>query len=172
MEVLIDTLKQQIGTKKVAVPIFGDVESIASAAVILKALPSENVYPIHIDHGLLRSNESEYICEALSRLGAKNIIRVSAEAEFLTATTIFEKKVIGPLSNTYNPLHKRALMNMTIEKVFRREAKEISSDVISAGIYDYCDVRFALDTSEIKSLTENNCNPIFSITATHPFSRI
>lgn len=155
MKILIDTLKQQIGTKKAAVPIFGDAESIAAAAVILKALGAENVHYIHIDHGLLRSYESEYVYDALCHIGAKNIIRISAEADFSTATAVFEKKVIGPLANTYNPIHKRVLMNTTLEKFFRRSANEISKDAVLVGIYDYCDIKFSLNSKDVKALTEN-----------------
>lgn len=153
MKVLTETIKQQVGTKNAAVPVFGDAESLAAAAVILKALPCDKVYFIHIDHGLLRLSESEYIFKALKALGAEHIIRINAETEFLTATANADGKIIGPLSNTFDPICKRKLMSVTLKKVFDRAAMEIG-DAVKIGIHDMCDFVFSLDKEAVRELTE------------------
>lgn len=79
IETSIKMIKEKVGDNKVVVLVSGGVDSAVTAALLVKALDSDNVYAIHIDSGFMRKNESDVICENLKKLGLKNLIRENAK---------------------------------------------------------------------------------------------
>ena len=88
IETSVKMIRERVGNNKVVVLVSGGVDSAVTAALLVKALPPENVFAIHIDHGLMRKNESDLICENLHKLGLINMKRVNAERNFSTARSM------------------------------------------------------------------------------------
>jgi len=124
----IDMIRKRVGNQKVIVLVSGGVDSAVTAALLVKALPPENVYAIHIDHGLMRKNESDLICENLHKLGLINMQRVNAEDDFFNREIEVNGKVIGPLSKTYDPETKRQIIGSMFIKVTKEAVDALGID--------------------------------------------
>lgn len=121
IETSIKMIKEKVGDNKVVVLVSGGVDSAVTAALLIKALPAENVYAIHIDSGFMRKNESDVICENLKKLGLKNLIRENAKDYFFNTVVEVEGKKIGPLVDTIDPETKRQI----IGEIFIRIANNV-----------------------------------------------
>lgn len=122
-------IREKVGNEKVIVLVSGGVDSAVTAALLVRALPPENVYAIHIDHGMMRKNESDLICENLKKLGLVHMKRVNAENEFFNgAVDDGTGKVIGPLSATVDPEKKRKIIGSMFVKVTAKAAEELGID--------------------------------------------
>ena len=121
IETSIKMIKEKVGNNKVVVLVSGGVDSAVTAALLIKALPAENVYAIHIDSGFMRKNESDVICENLKKLGLKNLIRENAKDYFFNTVVEVEGKKIGPLVDTIDPEAKRQI----IGEIFIRIANNV-----------------------------------------------
>lgn len=132
IETSIEMIRSRVGNGKVLVLVSGGVDSAVTAALLIKALPPENVYAIHIDHGLMRKNESDIICKNLTELGLVNLKRVNAMESFFYSTIDCDGDgaEIGPLSETTDPETKRKI----IGSMFIRVTKEAALDF---GIDDF-----------------------------------
>lgn len=80
---LIDTLKAQVGKKRVMIGVSGGVDSLVAATLLHSAI-GDNLYCVFIDTGLMRKNEPNEVAELFKSLKFRNFITVSAENEFLT----------------------------------------------------------------------------------------
>lgn len=119
----ISMIREKVGNNQVIVLVSGGVDSAVTAALLLRALPPENVYAIHIDHGMMRKNESDRICENLKKLGLVHMKRVNAENEFFNGTVDDGTgKIIGPLSMTCDPEKKRRIIGSMFIKVTSKAA--------------------------------------------------
>ena len=49
----------------------GGVDSTVCAALLQKALPTEQIHAVHIDNGFMRKNESQEVIQSLEALGIK-----------------------------------------------------------------------------------------------------
>ena len=124
----IDYIKEKVGNEKVLVLVSGGVDSAVTAALLIKALPAENVYAIHVDHGLMRKNESDLICENLEKAGFKHLLRINGEDEFLNSVIDVDGKKLGPLTSLVDPEEKRALIGNMFIKVTADACKELNLD--------------------------------------------
>ncbi len=118
----IEKIKKQVGNGKVLVLVSGGVDSAVTAALLLKALDKENIFAIHVDHGLMRKDESDIICRQLEQFGLKNLIRENAADKFLDSVVKINGDKIGPLTSIIDPEEKRNL----IGHVFVNVLKEVS----------------------------------------------
>lgn len=118
LETSIEQVRSKVGNEKVMVLVSGGVDSAVTAGILLKALNPENVYAIHIDHGLMRKNESDIICESLRANGLTNLIRVNAHDEF------FSK-----LRGVYDPEEKRNIIGETFITVLQAEMAKLNLDL-------------------------------------------
>ena len=129
IETSVRMIREKVGNEKVIVLVSGGVDSAVTAALLVRALPPENVYAIHIDHGMMRKNESDLICENLKKLGLVHMKRVNAENEFFNgAVDDGTGKVIGPLSATVDPEKKRKIIGSMFVKVTAKAAEELGID--------------------------------------------
>ncbi len=125
----VDMIRKRVGDKKVMVLVSGGVDSAVTAALLTKALPPENVYAIHIDHGMMRKNESDIICKNLSSLGLVNMKRVNAAKTFFYDTVDDGNgNIIGPLAETCDPEMKRKIIGSMFIKVTRDAAESLDID--------------------------------------------
>lgn len=126
IEVSIKNIQERVGDKKVVVLVSGGVDSAVTAALLLRALPNENVFAIHIDHGLMRKNESDLICENLKKQGLKNLLRVNAEEEFFgSVVEISDGVFAGPLSKETRPEIKRQIIGRIFIDVTAKAAEKL-----------------------------------------------
>ncbi len=125
----VDMIRSRVGSKNVMVLVSGGVDSAVTAALLLKALPAEHVYAIHVDHGLMRKDESDIICENLKELGLIHMLRVNAEDEFFHGKVdAGDGTLIGPLSETCDPEEKRRIIGSMFIKVTRDAADSLGLD--------------------------------------------
>ncbi len=132
IERAVREIRSTVGKAKVVVLISGGVDSAVSAALLLKALPKEQVYGIHIDHGFMRKGESRSVMRALSRIGLANLRLVEAQDEFLDATTLVGARRIGPLRAVTDPEEKRKIIGDTFMRVSEREIARLKGKVFLA----------------------------------------
>lgn len=124
----IEQIKKTVGNGKVLVLVSGGVDSAVSAALLLGALDPDNVYAIHVDHGLMRKNESDIICENLKELGLKHLIRENAEDIFFNSRVEINGREVGPLTTLVDPEEKRNLIGEIFIKVVQRAAERLNLD--------------------------------------------
>lgn len=124
----IEQIKSKVKNEKILVLVSGGVDSAVSAALLLKALNPENIYAIHVDHGLMRKNESDIICENLKKLGLKNLIRENVEDVFFSSVVEINGQNIGPLTKILDPEEKRNLIGDVFIKVVKQTAENLNLD--------------------------------------------
>ena len=124
----IEYIRKKVGNEKVLVLVSGGVDSAVTAALLLRALDPENVYAIHVDHGLMRKNESDLICENLEQQGLKHLMRLNAEADFLYSKIDVDGRFLGPLTDMVDPEEKRALIGNMFIKVVADACNQLNLD--------------------------------------------
>ncbi|MGE5583691.1 MAG: glutamine-hydrolyzing GMP synthase [Bacillota bacterium] len=124
----IAKIRDKVKDQKILVLVSGGVDSAVSAALLVKALNPDNVYAIHIDHGLMRKNESDIVCENLRELGLKNLIREDAEQVFFNSVIEVNGQRIGPLTQLVDPEAKRNLIGEVFIRVVKKTAEDLHLD--------------------------------------------
>lgn len=128
IETSVKMIQEKVGKNKVIVLVSGGVDSAVTAALLIKALDSDQIYAIHVDSGFMRKNESDVICENLKRLGLKNLIRENAKDYFFNTKVEVEGKVLGPLVDTTDPEEKRAIIGDIFLKVTAKVIDRLGLD--------------------------------------------
>ncbi len=110
---LEEEVRSQVGSDAVLLLISGGVDSSVVAALLLNALPPEQVHLMYIDTGLMRKGETDEIGKALTALGAKNLSLIDAADEFLDA-----------LDGVSDPEEKRRIIGDLFVTVQSREVAQ------------------------------------------------
>jgi len=148
-------IRERVGQNNVLILLSGGVDSAVAAALCLKALPPEQVYAIHVDHGFMREKESETIVERMKGLGFHpgHLRLVRAGRTFYHASTILNRLVelaeppalvliphaheirpglyeipdrrTLPLHQVIRPQEKRAIIGDTFIRVTREQMAEL-----------------------------------------------
>ena len=109
----VKELKAQIGDKKVLLALSGGVDSSVTAALLIKAI-GKNLVCVHVNHGLLRKDESAQVIKTFKdELGA-TLIYVDAVDRFL-----------NKLENVSDPEAKRKIIGKEFIDVFAEEARKL-----------------------------------------------
>jgi GMP synthase (glutamine-hydrolysing) len=124
----IEKIKKQVGDGRVLVLVSGGVDSAVTAALLLKALDNDRIYAIHVDHGLMRKDESDVICQQLEHFGLKNLIRENAADKFLDSIVEINGNKIGPLTSIIDPEEKRNLIGQVFVKVIQEVSDRLNLD--------------------------------------------
>ena len=118
----VELVWQQVGDKKVLLALSGGVDSSVVAALLLKAIGQQLVC-VHVNHGLMRKNESESVVEVFKNQLHANLIYVDATERFL-----------GKLENVSDPEEKRKIIGGEFIRVFEEEARKLDGiDFLGQG---------------------------------------
>ena len=118
----IEIVRRQVGDKKVLLALSGGVDSSVVAALLLKAI-GKQLTCVHVNHGLMRKNESENVVEVFKNQLDANLIYVDATDRFL-----------GKLENVADPEQKRKIIGGEFIRVFEEEARKLEGiDFLGQG---------------------------------------
>ncbi|MBP3604593.1 MAG: glutamine-hydrolyzing GMP synthase [Lachnospiraceae bacterium] len=118
----VELVRRQVGDKKVLLALSGGVDSSVVAALLLKAIGQQLVC-VHVNHGLMRKNESENVVEVFKNQLNANLIYVDATERFLTK-----------LENVADPEEKRKIIGGEFIRVFEEEARKLEGiDFLGQG---------------------------------------
>jgi len=109
----VETLKKQIGDRKVIMALSGGVDSTVAATLIHKAI-GDRLYGIFVDNGVLRKNEFENVLTTYAKLGLN--------VKGIDAKNIFYKELAGKT----DPEAKRKVIGSLFIDIFQEEAKRIA----------------------------------------------
>ncbi|MBE5877924.1 MAG: glutamine-hydrolyzing GMP synthase [Lachnospiraceae bacterium] len=118
----VEIVRRQVGDKKVLLALSGGVDSSVVAALLLKAIGNQ-LTCVHVNHGLMRKNESENVVEVFKNQLNANLIYVDATDRFL-----------GKLENVADPEQKRKIIGGEFIRVFEEEARKLEGiDFLGQG---------------------------------------
>ena len=109
----VELIRQQVGDKKVLLALSGGVDSSVVAAMLIRAIGKQLVC-VHVNHGLMRKNESESVVEVFQNQLHANLIYVDATDRFLDL-----------LAGVDEPERKRKIIGGEFIKVFDEEARKL-----------------------------------------------
>ena len=118
----VELVRRQVGDRKVLLALSGGVDSSVVAALLLKAIGQQLVC-VHVNHGLMRKNESENVVEVFGKQLNANLIYVDATERFL-----------GKLEGVADPEQKRKIIGGEFIRVFEEEARKLEGiDFLGQG---------------------------------------
>ena len=118
----IEEIRRQVGDKKVLLALSGGVDSSVVAALLIKAIGKQLVC-VHVNHGLMRKNESEGVVELFRNGLDANLIYVDATDRFLDL-----------LKDVAEPERKRKIIGAEFIRVFEEEARKLDGiDFLGQG---------------------------------------
>ena len=118
----VELIRKQVGDKKVLLALSGGVDSSVVAALLLKAIGDQLVC-VHVNHGLMRKNESENVIEVFRNQLNANLIYVDATDRFL-----------DKLAGVADPEQKRKIIGAEFIRVFEEEARKLEGiDFLGQG---------------------------------------
>lgn len=118
----VELIRKQVGDKKVLLALSGGVDSSVVAALLIKAIGKQLVC-VHVNHGLMRKNESESVVKVFRDELNANLVYVDATERFL-----------GKLENVADPEQKRKIIGGEFIRVFEEEARKLDDvDFLGQG---------------------------------------
>ena len=118
----IEIVRKQVGDKKVLLALSGGVDSSVVAALLLKAIGNQ-LTCVHVNHGLMRKNESENVVEVFKNQLNANLVYVDATDRFL-----------DKLAGVADPEQKRKIIGGEFIRVFEEEARKLDGiDFLGQG---------------------------------------
>ncbi len=135
----IAAVRAQVGDQKVLLALSGGVDSSVVAALLIKAIGKQLVC-VHVNHGLMRKNESENVVEVFRNQLEANLIYVDATDRFLNL-----------LAGVAEPEKKRKIIGAEFINVFDEEAAKLGTIPFLAQGTIYPDILESLN-SEGKSV--------------------
>jgi GMP synthase (glutamine-hydrolysing) len=118
----IKEIRNQVGNDKVLLALSGGVDSSVVAALLIKAIGKQLVC-VHVNHGLMRKNESENVVEVFKNQLNANLVYVDATDRFL-----------DKLAGVADPEEKRKIIGGEFIRVFEEEARKLEGiDFLGQG---------------------------------------
>ena len=136
IEEQVREVRAQVGNKKVLLALSGGVDSSVVAALLIKAIGKQLVC-VHVNHGLMRKNESEGVVELFRN-------QLDAELIYVDATDRF----LDLLAGVADPEKKRKIIGAEFINVFAEEARKQEGIAFLAQGTIYPDI---LESNGVKS---------------------
>jgi len=111
----ITLIRRTVGQGKVLLALSGGVDSSVVAALLIKAIGGNNLFCVHVNHGLLRKGEPEQVIEVFGKNLKQNLIYVDASERFLSK-----------LKDVSDPERKRKIIGAEFIRVFEEEARKLN----------------------------------------------
>ena len=146
IEEQIAEIRKQVGDKKVLLALSGGVDSSVVAALLIKAI-GKNLVCVHVNHGLMRKNESESVVEVFQNQLDANLIYVDATDRFLDL-----------LAGVSDPERKRKIIGKEFIEVFVDEARKLEGIEFLAQGTIYPDILESVKQAEGKKAVKSHHN--------------
>ena len=142
----IAEVRAQVGNKKVLLALSGGVDSSVVAALLIKAIGKQLVC-VHVNHGLMRKNESESVVEIFRNQLDANLIYVDATDRFLNL-----------LAGVSDPESKRKIIGKEFIEGFADEARKLEGVEFLAQGTIYPDILESIKQAEGKKAVKSHHN--------------
>ena len=142
----IKAIREQVGDKKVLLALSGGVDSSVVAALLIKAIGKQLVC-VHVNHGLMRKNESENVIEVFRNGLDANLVYVDATDRFLDL-----------LKDVSDPEKKRKIIGAEFINVFADEARKLDGISFLAQGTIYPDILESVKQAEGKKAVKSHHN--------------
>ena len=142
----VEEIRAQVGDKKVLLALSGGVDSSVVAALLIKAIGKQLVC-VHVNHGLMRKDESENVIKLFQDGLNANLIYVDATDRFL-----------GLLEGVADPERKRKIIGAEFINVFADEARKLDDISFLAQGTIYPDILESIKQAEGKKAVKSHHN--------------
>ena len=142
----VELVRKQVGNKKVLLALSGGVDSSVVAALLIKAIGKQLVC-VHVNHGLMRKNESENVVEIFRNQLDANLVYVDATDRFLDL-----------LKDVSDPETKRKIIGKEFINVFADEARKLEGVEFLAQGTIYPDILESIKQAEGKKAVKSHHN--------------
>ena len=146
IEEQVALVRKQVGDKKVLLALSGGVDSSVVAALLIKAIGKQLIC-VHVNHGLMRKNESENVIEVFRNQLDANLIYVDATDRFLDL-----------LAGVSDPESKRKIIGREFINVFADEARKLEGVEFLAQGTIYPDILESIKQAEGKKAVKSHHN--------------
>ncbi len=146
IEEQIKSVRETVGDKKVLLALSGGVDSSVVAALLIKAIGKQLIC-VHVNHGLMRKNESENVVEVFRNQLDANLIYVDATDRFLSL-----------LEGVSDPEKKRKIIGAEFINVFADEARKLEGVEFLAQGTIYPDILESIKQAEGKKAVKSHHN--------------
>ena len=142
----IKLVREQVGDRKVLLALSGGVDSSVVAALLIKAIGKQLVC-VHVNHGLMRKDESENVVKLFRGEMDANLIYVDATDRFLEL-----------LAGVSDPEKKRKIIGAEFINVFADEARRLEGVEFLAQGTIYPDILESIEQAEGKKAVKSHHN--------------
>jgi GMP synthase (glutamine-hydrolysing) len=142
----IAKVRAQVGDKKVLLALSGGVDSSVVAALLIKAI-GKQLISVHVNHGLMRKDESENVIKVFKEGLNANLIYVDATERFLNL-----------LAGVSDPETKRKIIGAEFINVFADEARALEGVSFLAQGTIYPDILESFKQAEGKKAVKSHHN--------------
>ena len=142
----VKAVREQVGSDMVLLALSGGVDSSVVAALLVKAIGKQLIC-VHVNHGLMRKNESEDVVEVFRNQLDANLVYVDATDRFLDL-----------LAGVSDPERKRKIIGAEFINVFADEARKLEGVKFLAQGTIYPDILESIKQAEGKKAVKSHHN--------------
>jgi len=146
IEAQVAEIRAQVGDQKVLLALSGGVDSSVVAALLIKAI-GKQLTCVHVNHGLMRKDESENVIKVFGEGLDANLIYVDATERYLSL-----------LAGVSDPETKRKIIGEEFINVFADEARKLDGVTFLAQGTIYPDILESINQAEGKKAVKSHHN--------------